>query len=55
MIADISPKVFEYLNIEQNDLKKVKEFGIDVLRIDYGFLPEEIARFTKVSVDLKLR
>lgn len=54
VIADISPKGFEYLNIQQNDLKKVKEFGIDVLRIDYGFSAEAIARFTKNECGLKI-
>lgn len=54
VIADISPKGFEYLNIQQNDLRRIKEFGIDVLRIDYGFSPEEIAGFTKNECGLKI-
>jgi hypothetical protein len=54
VIADISPKGFELLNIRKDDLKSIKRYGIDVLRIDFGFTPEEIANFSRNSWGLKI-
>jgi uncharacterized protein len=54
VIADISPKGFEYLKIGCKELDKIKAFGIDVLRIDFGFTPYEIAEFSKNSLGLKI-
>lgn len=52
--ADISPKGFEFLNLSMKDLKAVKNSGIDILRIDFGFTAKEIAEFTNNSMDLKI-
>lgn len=54
VIADISPKGFEYLNIQPKDLKALKESGIDVLRVDFGFSPEEIAEFSRNPWGLRI-
>lgn len=54
VIADISPKGFEFLNIKRDDLKSIKAFGIDVLRIDFGFSEEEIAEFSRNVYGLKI-
>lgn len=54
IIADISPKGFEFLNISLNDLNAVKDLGVDVLRIDFGFTAEEISQFTKNPHGIKI-
>ncbi|WP_133628934.1 DUF871 domain-containing protein [Fonticella tunisiensis] len=54
MIADISPKGFEYLNLSLKDLKSIKNMGIDVIRVDFGFTPEEIAEFTRNPYGLRI-
>ncbi|WP_040212250.1 DUF871 domain-containing protein [Clostridium polynesiense] len=46
LIVDISPRAFKYLNIRQDDLKAIKDLGVDVLRIDFGYSVKEIADFT---------
>ena len=46
VIADISPIGFEFLNNKERDLKKLKESGVDVLRLDFGFSLEEISKMT---------
>lgn len=54
VIADISPTGFKYLNLEPRDLQGIKELGIDVLRIDFGFSCEEIAEFTHNKCGIKI-
>lgn len=46
VIADISPRAFEYLGIDRNDIKKIKELGVYGIRLDFGFTPEEMSSFT---------
>ncbi|AVQ38801.1 DUF871 domain-containing protein [Clostridium botulinum] len=54
IIADISPKGFEYLGIKDMDLSKIREMGIDVLRLDFGFTNEQIAKFTNNNLGIKV-
>ncbi|NFD31306.1 DUF871 domain-containing protein [Clostridium botulinum] len=54
IIADISPKGFEYLQIKDMDLNKIKNIGIDVLRLDFGFTEEQIAKFTNNNLGIKI-
>ncbi|APH20730.1 DUF871 domain-containing protein [Clostridium botulinum] len=54
IIADISPKGFEYLQIKDMDLNKIKNIGIDVLRLDFGFTEEQIAEFTNNNLGIKI-
>ncbi|NFF85398.1 DUF871 domain-containing protein, partial [Clostridium botulinum] len=54
IIADISPKGFEYLQIKDMDLNKIKSIGIDVLRLDFGFTEEQIAKFTNNNLDINI-
>ncbi|NFC72460.1 DUF871 domain-containing protein [Clostridium botulinum] len=54
IIADISPKGFEYLQIKDMDLNKIKNIGIDVLRLDFGFTEERIAKFTNNNLGIKI-
>ncbi len=44
--ADISPRTWALLNIKPQELG---EWGIDALRIDYGFSPEQICRLSRDS------
>lgn len=54
VVADISPRTFEYLKCDMNNLGKLKELGIYGIRVDFGFTPEEIAGFTKNPYGLKI-
>lgn len=54
IIADISPLGFKLLNLSLEDLKGVKELGIGVLRIDFGFTAEQIAAFTRNPYGIKI-
>ncbi|WP_061310634.1 DUF871 domain-containing protein [Clostridium botulinum] len=54
IIADISPKGFEYLQIKDINLNKIKNVGIDVLRLDFGFTEEQIAKFTNNNLGIKI-
>lgn len=47
IIADISPRAFEYLHSDMNNLGAIKELGVYGIRVDFGFSAEEIASFTK--------
>lgn len=54
IIADISPRTFQYLNADINDLKHISNLNIYGIRVDFGFSPSEIARFTKNPYGLKV-
>ncbi|WP_040978583.1 DUF871 domain-containing protein [Oceanobacillus jeddahense] len=47
LFADISPKSFEYLKIDINDIDQLLEWGITGLRVDYGLSVEEIVQLSK--------
>ncbi len=44
--ADINREIFEEIGAQVNDLSKIKAFGVDVLRLDYGFSEEETLQLT---------
>lgn len=44
--ADINREIFEEIGATVDDLSLLKDFGIDVLRLDYGFSEEEIIRLS---------
>ena len=44
--ADISPRTWDLLSLKPQELG---EWGIDTLRIDYGFSPEQICRLSRDS------
>jgi hypothetical protein len=54
IIADISPRAFDYLGADMNNLQVLKDMGIYGIRVDFGFTPEEIATFTKNPQGLKI-
>lgn len=47
--ADISPRTFNLLGLNTVDLTGFRELGITALRLDFGFGPDEITRFTRAS------
>lgn len=54
IIADISPRAFQYLDADMNNLEVIKNLGIYGIRVDFGFSAREIALFTKNPYGLKI-
>ncbi|MFV0254639.1 MAG: DUF871 domain-containing protein [Erysipelotrichaceae bacterium] len=54
VILDISPKVFDKLNISYQDLSYFKELNADGIRLDMGFSGSEEALMTFNPYDLKV-
>lgn len=54
VILDVSPRVFEQLEISYKDLSFFKEVGADGLRLDMGFTGNEEAIMTYNPYDLKI-
>ncbi|SKA87278.1 hypothetical protein SAMN05428976_10990 [Clostridium sp. USBA 49] len=54
IIADISPRAFNYLGFDINNLKAIKDLGVSAIRIDFGFSAKEIAYFTQNPYGLKI-
>lgn len=52
--VDISPNTFKFFEIENNDIESLLEYGIKVIRLDFGFSSEEIANFSKNNIGLKI-
>jgi len=52
--ADINNRVFNNLGIKLDDLSKLKDIGISVLRLDGGFNNEEIATLTLNKEGIKI-
>ncbi|NLZ34074.1 DUF871 domain-containing protein [Clostridium isatidis] len=55
IISDISPNTFKFLNLENMDLKGLKNLGVKTIRIDFGYSEEEIALMTKNEYGLKVQ
>lgn len=53
--VDISPNTFALLGIEKNDFMKLKEFGIDVVRLDFGYSIDEIAELSNNDYGLSIQ
>ena len=54
IIADISPIAFTYLCADMNNLQSLKDMGMQGVRVDFGFSPEEISTFTHNKLGLKI-
>jgi hypothetical protein len=52
VFADLGPKTASQFGIDMFDLKAIKEFGIDVLRIDAGYTLEQKVQATKNDLDM---
>ncbi|GFZ33662.1 hypothetical protein CSC2_41880 [Clostridium zeae] len=54
IIADISPNAYKLLEIDKDDLERVKALGVDVLRLDFGYSEEFIANLSRNKFGLKV-
>lgn len=52
--VDISPNTFDFFNIEPNDLGALRDLGIRIVRLDFGFTIEEIAEFSNNNVGMQI-
>ncbi|QPA32336.1 DUF871 domain-containing protein [Thermaerobacillus caldiproteolyticus] len=48
LIADVSPKSFQYVGIRPCDLSILVDWGVSGLRLDDGFSAEEVAQFSQI-------
>lgn len=55
IIADVSPAALKTLGLERFEADAFAAFGIRTLRLDDGFSPAEIARFSHNAVGLRLQ
>ncbi|MGL5378472.1 MupG family TIM beta-alpha barrel fold protein [Clostridium sp.] len=55
IISDISPNTFKFLDLEDMDLKGLKEMGVKTIRIDFGYSEEEISKMTKNKEGVKVQ
>ena len=55
IISDISPNTFRFLDLEDMDLKGLRDMGVKTIRIDFGYSEEEIAKMSKNSYDIKIQ
>lgn len=54
IIADISPNAYKFLKIDKDDLARVKDLGVDVLRLDFGYSEEFISNLSRNKFELKV-
>lgn len=52
--VDISPNTFKFFEIEDNDIESLLEYGIKVIRLDFGFSSKQIADFSNNNIGLKV-
>jgi hypothetical protein len=52
--SDTSKAALGYLGVSPHDLHEIKRLGIDVLRLDFGFSPEEIASMSNNDLGIKI-
>ncbi len=55
IISDISPNTFKFLDLEDMDLKGLRDMGVKTIRIDFGYSEEEIAKMSKNNYDIKIQ
>ncbi|NRT34368.1 hypothetical protein BJV38_003044 [Clostridium beijerinckii] len=55
IISDISPNTFKFLELENMDLKGLGNMGVKTIRIDFGYIEEEIARMSKNPYGIKIQ
>ncbi|MGG7142014.1 DUF871 domain-containing protein [Clostridium nigeriense] len=55
IISDISPNTFKFLNLEDMDLKGLKDIGVKTIRIDFGYSEENIAKMSKNQYGIKIQ
>lgn len=55
IISDISPNTFKFLNLEDMDLKGLRDMGVKTIRIDFGYSEENIAKMSKNQYGIKIQ
>ena len=55
IISDISPNTFKFLDLEDMDLKGLKNRGIKTIRIDFGYDEESIAKMANNDYGIKIQ
>lgn len=54
VVADIAPKALEFLGASPDDVSVLVRLGLAGIRMDYGFSPEQVARFASNSLGLRV-
>ncbi|WP_250673031.1 MupG family TIM beta-alpha barrel fold protein [Paraclostridium ghonii] len=55
IISDISPNTFKFLDLENVDLKGLRDMGVKTIRIDFGYIEEEIAIMSKNNYGIQIQ
>lgn len=55
IISDISPNTFKFLDLDDMDLKGLKDIGVKTIRIDFGYSEENIAKMSKNQYGIKIQ
>lgn len=55
IISDISPNTFKFLDLEDMDLKGLKDMGVKTIRIDFGYSEENIAKMSRNEYGIKIQ
>ena len=55
IISDISPNTFKFLDLEDMDLKGLKDMGVKTIRIDFGYSEEDIAKMSRNEYGIKIQ
>lgn len=55
IISDISPNTFKFLDLENMDLKGLRDMGVKTIRIDFGYTEEEIAIMSKNDYGIQIQ
>lgn len=55
IISDISPNTFNFLDLENMDLKGLRDMGVKTIRIDFGYTEEEIAEMSKNDYGIQIQ
>lgn len=55
IISDISPNTFNFLDLENMDLKGLRDMGVKTIRIDFGYTEEEISQMSKNEYGIQIQ
>ncbi|MEK6266191.1 MAG: MupG family TIM beta-alpha barrel fold protein [Clostridium sp.] len=55
IISDISPNTFKFLGLNNMDLNGLGDMGVKTIRIDFGYIEEEISKMTQNIYGIKIQ
>lgn len=55
VISDISPNTFKFLELDNMDLRGLRDLGVKTIRIDFGYGEEDIAFMTRNEYGIKVQ